>query len=266
MQSVSYQQQSIPQSMQQPVYYPSASVQQPDSMYNQQPMQPMQPQPRKIWPIVLAVVILLAGVYYVFIHDSNTTNNSTVNSSSSSSSNVDSNTSNQPTPNVVNPSVDESINPSKAVKTIIIHKDNLKLNFTGDARSLNIGEVLVVDIEGTVLSVDDFESVVLMSEGKVVNAFASYPVRNVIDGKKNTFMHSPVGTNAPNALDLIINLKNPTLLARIEIWNRPDCCRDRLAGSVVMLKNNSGGIITTQTLNGNLSQNIIVDPVANSML
>ena len=69
----------------------------------------------------------------------------------------------------------------------------------------------------------------------------SNPASTVLDGDIGTFYHSDLSTSPW----LEIDLGSEQVIHKVEFVNRGDCCRGRIAGARLVLKNNSGTVVYT---------------------
>ena len=65
------------------------------------------------------------------------------------------------------------------------------------------------------------------------NPWTNYPPSNLIDGKLNNFIDS----NAEeNGMWVRVNLKEPSVVTQIIVYNRKGCCKERIIGASVFIK------------------------------
>jgi hypothetical protein len=110
----------------------------------------------------------------------------------------------------------------------------------GDAltsRYLQIGEVRVYTAAGT--NIITPSTTVTASFVNVNN-----PASNVVDGNNLTFYHSDLATSPW----LEIDLGSEQAIYKVEFVNRHDCCRGRIAGARMVLKNGAGTVVYTSNL------------------
>lgn len=71
-----------------------------------------------------------------------------------------------------------------------------------------------------------------------------YPAALAIDGNPKTFSHTgndPIGI-------MTLTLKDPTVITKVEVLNRQDCCQGRLAGATLVLKDSVDATIWSGVL------------------
>jgi hypothetical protein len=71
-----------------------------------------------------------------------------------------------------------------------------------------------------------------------------YPASNVVDGNNSTIYHSDFVTSPW----LEIDLGSEQAVYKVEFVNRPDCCRGRIAGARMVLKNGANTVVYTSNL------------------
>ena len=71
------------------------------------------------------------------------------------------------------------------------------------------------------------------------NLYSPYTASNLIDGKTGTFAHT---YNVTDGIWIRVNLAAISQVYKIEIWNRNDCCKDRIIGMSVYIKNDEDDV------------------------
>jgi type II secretory pathway pseudopilin PulG len=114
-----------------------------------------------------------------------------------------------------------------------------------DWRTIQIGEVIVTDVNNHKLDASAYEKVYFSetSDGSWTKLF---PPSHAVDGDLKTFAHT-TGSNPVHQLTLV--LKQPTRIKKIEVYNRAECCQYRLRGAIMLLKNENGVVLKELPLN-----------------
>ena len=98
---------------------------------------------------------------------------------------------------------------------------------------IQIGEVMAFDRNGTNVAI-----------GKQAISSGEYPgtvAANAVDNNPNTAFYS---ANAPKSSDFWeVNLGKEHILGRVEYYNRPDCCQERIIGCSMILLNKDKQIV-----------------------
>lgn len=133
------------------------------------------------------------------------------------------------------------------IKTIEISKNSAtmqnKYNDNPDWKTFQIGEVRAYNQNGELLNADKYSSAVYTSgDGGYSTPF---PAMHAIDGNPRTFTHTS-GLGDLHAL--VLTLKEPTIISKVEILNRHDCCQTRLEGALITLRNTEGNTIMFKNL------------------
>lgn len=136
--------------------------------------------------------------------------------------------------------------PKKTAK-IVITKNTSSLesdpaNIGGDWRTFQVAEVFAYS-NGKKLSASDYSDARLSSnygDGK------AYPGSYAIDNDITTFSHT--GNDAVGTLSL--TLKTPTVITRVEVLNRQDCCQGRLEGARLSLMDINNVVFWSGKLTG----------------
>ena len=106
-----------------------------------------------------------------------------------------------------------------------------------DDATFNVAEIVVNVSEGTgtrPLTADDYSSSVC-DDGSDTGLYCKdHPASNAIDGKNNNFAHT--GRNSPR---LLFVLKVPKKVVNVTVYNRADCCQNRLVGVKLSLLNST---------------------------
>jgi hypothetical protein len=142
--------------------------------------------------------------------------------------------------------------PSRYIKTIEITKDSTNAKVVKeDSKTFAIGEARVFNEAGKLLKAADFESAVYTrGDGKYTIRF---PASNAIDGNISTLAHT---SGDGNIHTLTLKLKTPTILRKVDVYNRIGSNAIRLIGAVITLKDVNGNIIKSQVLDERLLQSI----------
>ena len=141
------------------------------------------------------------------------------------------------------------------IKSITISKTN-------SSEPIHLAEIIIYDEYGKRIPSSE-----LLAQGNPMHP--SFPASNLINNR-NDFAHTNVdifgsgsgsGYNfsslnktisfkmkIPNQFMMVI-LKNPRKVSSIEIINRQDCCKERLAGSTVEVRNDKNVIVYSQVIN-----------------
>ena len=101
---------------------------------------------------------------------------------------------------------------------------------------MNIAEVQVFDTEGNNVSAGK-----QVSMSSFYTANNSFPGKNLVDGNLNNFAH----TSCSDKGWMKIDLESTVAIARITVYNRVDCCKDRLRGTTVQVLDASGSPVYT---------------------
>jgi hypothetical protein len=101
------------------------------------------------------------------------------------------------------------------------------------SRYLQIAGVRVYTATGT--------NIITTSMTVTASSNSGTPVSNVLDGDNGTFFHSNLETSPWIEIDL----GSEQVIHKVEFVNRGDCCRGRIAGARLVLKNNSGTVVYT---------------------
>lgn len=141
------------------------------------------------------------------------------------------------------PTASTSGGPELTAKILII-KDTSALSSdpngaVADWRTFQVAEVFAYSKDHK-LTASDYSDASLSS----VYGNNVYPAKFAIDGNPATYSHSgndPIGV-------LTLTLKTPMVITSVEILNRQDCCRGRLAGATLVLKNSADVTIWSGTL------------------
>ncbi len=98
---------------------------------------------------------------------------------------------------------------------------------------IQIGEVMAFDTNGINVAI-----------GKQTSSSGDYPgtmASNAVDNNPNTAFYS---ANMPKSSDFWeVNLGKEHALARVEYYNRPDCCQERIIGCTMILLNKNKEIV-----------------------
>jgi hypothetical protein len=129
------------------------------------------------------------------------------------------------------------------VSKIVIKKEVPVMSDKPDNDTFQIGEVKVYDRNHILLRLEHFASAEFANN---TGYSSSYPGKNVLDGDLYTFAHSM----PDNIQTLTLALKIPQTITKIEIFNRGECCHDRLNGAVLTLLSVTGKVIYSRTLTG----------------
>jgi hypothetical protein len=131
----------------------------------------------------------------------------------------------------------KSSNPLNFVKSVRI---------AGGSDYLQISQLVVTDMQGNNIAVGRPTS----SSGIYASEFTE---KSAVNGNFQGLFISSTPTNA----FFEVTLDKPTQIASVSIYNRKDCCQDRLTGYKVILKDSAGNpIYTSNNLNGNPQQTI----------
>ncbi len=107
---------------------------------------------------------------------------------------------------------------------------------------LNIGEIQVFG------PVNGVETRLAIVGGKQSSTLGGYPNSNVYDNNISTFAHT-MGTdlNPKTAWDwMCVDLGSEKEISKVIVYNREDCCRDRIIGTRLEIKNSSENVIWTR--------------------
>lgn len=124
----------------------------------------------------------------------------------------------------------------KLVKYIVLKKVMADEPVEGN-RSFQVAEVKVFTNAGQLDSSAFSDASYLTGLGKQAAGQGDYPARNIIDGDLNTFTETG-GTETNGPVDvhgLILTLKDPVKITRIEVCNRASYMPERLRGTIVTL-------------------------------
>lgn len=151
--------------------------------------------------------------------------------------------------------------PVKKVKGIIIQKNTEGKEVTPPAsRTFQIGEIKAYRRDGSLLTAKDYAKAEYNKEVNTGVAL-TYPATNAIDGDVNTFTHTN-GESAEFGMHILfLTLKEPTDISRVEVFNRVDCCADRLDGAVLIFTNEKDVITGAMKLTSADVHNVDVDSV-----
>lgn len=135
----------------------------------------------------------------------------------------------------------------KETAKIVITKDTSSLssdpgNNGGEWRTFQVAEVFAYS-NGKKLSASDYSDARLSS---TLNNGNEYPASYAIDNDSTTFSHT--GNYAIGSLTL--TLKKPTVITRVEVLNRQDCCQGRLEGARLSLIDINNLVFWSGTLTG----------------
>jgi hypothetical protein len=113
---------------------------------------------------------------------------------------------------------------------------------SGDIASFQVAEIVVTVLENgkqRTLNANDY------SDAKCYDDCEKHgPARNAIDGKiDKTYAHASDANPR-----LIFTLKAPTQILNVTVYNRQDCCQDRLKGVILELLANDYAVIKKCTL------------------
>ncbi len=74
----------------------------------------------------------------------------------------------------------------------------------------------------------------------------AYPAGNAVDGQPNNFFHTQSGDHNPWWR---VDFELGSIVSRVIIYNRVDCCRERLDNSVVSLLDSQGNSVWSAKIN-----------------
>ena len=147
-------------------------------------------------------------------------------------------------------------------KYISLEKDSQGLS--GDERTFSVGELVVIvdDMKGgeRTLTADDYSDASMYpNQGyAVAGGEAKWAIDGVIPSNNtneigyNRMAHTDIDEN--NKASIRFTLKAPQIVKRIKVYNRADCCQNRLDGVILSLYNTKGEILFRTTLVGTSSE------------
>ena len=205
-------------------------------------------QPSILPKVLIGVVVVLVLMYFTNTLGLKTFINNAISPAQDSPPN-------NPQPIITSaPPIAPTVLPSAQIKIIEIEKNTINKpdvpppGENDGWRTFQVGEVRVFTESGE-LSRADFESAIYVpSGGDYATMFSPF---NAIDGDLNTFSHTSF--NLP-IHQLILTLKAPQKISRIEVHNRADCCQHRLDGSVLRIRDLNGTVVKQFALNANQIQ------------
>ena len=123
----------------------------------------------------------------------------------------------------------------KTVSARYVRVQRPSANYPGNI--INLGEIEVLDKSGT-----------NVAQGKPVTGgpgvHGAGPLANLTDGNRGNFAH----TSGDGASFMEIDLGVEKDITKIIVVNRSGCCKDRLEGAEVILKDSSGEVVQTLPL------------------
>lgn len=144
------------------------------------------------------------------------------------------------TDNYVPPVIADDI-PLETVKTVRLYIANL----AGDTdKYINIREIEVIkDGQNIALNKD-----VTGTEPYDMANGVKYPLTFINDGILDNMYHSKGGSNQEVVIDIGYSV---TLPLEVIVYNRTDCCQERIVGAEIQLLNEFGEIVRSTTVDSN---------------
>lgn len=127
--------------------------------------------------------------------------------------------------------------PTPALTKYIILSKDMTSESSPDYRTLQVAEIKVYTKDG-MLDKSAFSDV---SYGNGLSGSApgqaDYPAGNIVDGNQNTFT---ISNGAASTHTLTLTLSSPKEITSIEVFNRSGFMPERLRGTIVSLRNDTG--------------------------
>ncbi|XP_063681935.1 fucolectin-7-like [Bolinopsis microptera] len=83
------------------------------------------------------------------------------------------------------------------------------------------------------LSEAEGENMLTIASAEMKNHYGPYPPSNLMDGDLNNFAHT---LEAEDGMWMRVNLETQSSVTKVIIYNRQNCCQERIVGASVFIK------------------------------
>lgn len=135
------------------------------------------------------------------------------------------------------------------IQKIVIYKDFANLNILTSDKVLHLAELELYDINNRKLA---FNEVDIKYDTR---SLVEYPASLLMDNNFDNYIHTLDGLPKPT---ITITLKVPQPLKSVVVYNRKNCCQNRLSNAILELYDTDNKIYKVKTLNADLRQELLL--------
>lgn len=135
------------------------------------------------------------------------------------------------------------------IQKIVIYKDFANLNIPTSDKVLHLAELEIYDKNNRKLA---FNEVDIKYDSR---SLIDYPANLLMDNNLDNFIHTLDGLPKPT---ITVTLKVPQPLKSVVVYNRKNCCQNRLSNAILELYDTNNKIYKATTLNADLRQELLL--------